>query len=53
MEMGLIEGSKLRVVKFAPTGDPVEIQVNDYFLSLRKEDADHIIVDVEGPQAVD
>lgn len=45
MEMGLIEGSKLRVVKFAPTGDPIEIQVNDYFLSLRREDADRIIVD--------
>jgi ferrous iron transport protein A len=44
MEMGLLEGSRLRVVKFAPTGDPIEIQVNDYFLSLRREEAARIVV---------
>lgn len=53
MEMGLIEGSSLRVVKFAPGGDPIEIQVNDYFLSLRRREADHIIVDVRQPRCVD
>lgn len=44
MEMGLLEGSRLRVVKFAPTGDPIQIQVNDYFLSLRRNEAARIIV---------
>jgi Fe2+ transport system protein FeoA len=44
MEMGLLEGSRLRVVKFAPTGDPIQIQVNDYFLSLRRMEASRIIV---------
>ncbi len=44
MEMGLLEGSRLRVVKFAPSGDPIEIKVNDYFLSLRREEAAHIIL---------
>jgi Fe2+ transport system protein FeoA len=44
MEMGLLEGSRLRVVKFAPGGDPVEIKVNDYFLSLRRSEAARIVV---------
>jgi Fe2+ transport system protein FeoA len=44
MEMGLLEGSRLRVVKFAPGGDPIEIKVNDYFLSLRKSEAARIVV---------
>ena len=44
MEMGLLEGSNLRVVKFGPMGDPIQIQVNDYFLSLRRNEAARIIV---------
>ena len=44
MEMGLLAGSRLRVVKLAPTGDPIQIQVNDYFLSLRRSEAATIIV---------
>lgn len=52
MEMGLLEGSRLRVVKFAPTGDPIQIQINDYFLSLRRNEAAHIVVVVEGPVGV-
>ena len=39
MEMGLIEGSLVRVVKLAANGDPLEIKVNDYFLSLRRREA--------------
>lgn len=38
-EMGLIEGEAVRVVRLAPLGDPLEIEVQDYFLSLRKADA--------------
>ena len=44
MEMGLLEGSHLRVVKFAPSGDPIQIQLNDYFLSLRRHEANHIVI---------
>lgn len=44
MEMGLLEGSRLRVVKFAPTGDPIQIKVNDFFLSIRRADAAGITV---------
>lgn len=53
MEMGLLEGSRLRVVKFAPTGDPIQIQINDYFLSLRRNEAAHIVVVVEGPVEIE
>jgi ferrous iron transport protein A len=38
-EMGLIEGEKVRVLRTAPLGDPLEIEVQDYFLSLRKAEA--------------
>ncbi len=44
MEMGLLEGSRLRVSKFGPSGDPIQIKINDYFLSLRLADAANIIV---------
>lgn len=44
MEMGLLEGSQLRVVKFGPTGDPIQVQVNDYFLSLRRNEAARVVV---------
>jgi len=39
MEMGLTPGALVRVRKIAPLGDPVEIQVRGYALSLRKADA--------------
>ena len=51
MEMGLLEGSRLRVVKFAPTGDPIEIEVNDYFLSLRRNEAAEIVVRDAAPDS--
>jgi Fe2+ transport system protein FeoA len=39
MEMGLFEGSTVKVLRRAPLGDPMEIQVGDYRLSLRREEA--------------
>jgi ferrous iron transport protein A len=44
MEMGLLEGSRIRLVKFGPSGDPIQIQVNDYFLSLRRNEAAKVVV---------
>lgn len=41
-EMGLITGAPVRVVRTAPLGDPLEIELQDYFLSLRKAEA-HLI----------
>jgi len=43
--MGITKGTELCVKKIAPLGDPIEITVRGYELSLRKEDADKIIVE--------
>lgn len=40
MEMGLTKGTEIYVRKVAPLGDPVEITVRGYELSIRKADAD-------------
>ena len=40
MDMGITKGTQIYVLKVAPLGDPVEITVRGYELSLRKEDAD-------------
>ncbi|MCI5568454.1 MAG: FeoA family protein [Candidatus Alectryocaccobium sp.] len=40
MDMGITKGTKIYVRKVAPLGDPVEVTVRGYELSLRKEDAD-------------
>lgn len=42
MDMGITKGVEIYVRKVAPLGDPVEITVRGYELSLRKEDADII-----------
>lgn len=39
MDLGLIKGTPLEVVKVAPLGDPVELTVRGYELSIRKEEA--------------
>lgn len=44
MEMGLLVGSAVQLVRFAPLGDPVEIKVRGYNLTLRKHEAEHILV---------
>lgn len=45
MEMGLIEGTKIQVVRVAPLGDPIEIKVRNYNLILRKNECDKIYVE--------
>lgn len=44
LEMGLLVGTPIELVRFAPLGDPVEIRVRGYNLSLRKHEADQIRV---------
>ena len=46
MEMGLLVGTKVELVRFAPMGDPVEIKVRGYNLTLRKHEAEQIFVRV-------
>lgn len=42
LDMGLIQGTEVTVVKYAPMGDPVEIQIHGYELTIRLEDAKNI-----------
>ena len=44
MEMGLLVGTSVELVRFAPLGDPVEIKVRGYNLTLRKHEAEQIYV---------
>ena len=39
LEMGLVPGTELEVVRLAPLGDPIEVRVRGYLLSIRKENA--------------
>lgn len=39
LEMGLIENTEVKIVRYAPLGDPVEIELLGYHLSLRKAEA--------------
>ncbi len=45
MDMGITKGVEVFVRKVAPLGDPVEVMVRGYELSLRKADAEMIIVE--------
>jgi len=44
LEMGLLVGTPVALVRFAPLGDPVEIKVRGYHLTLRKHEAEQIWV---------
>ncbi|HEY8421963.1 MAG TPA: ferrous iron transport protein A [Thermoclostridium sp.] len=45
MDMGITKGTEIYIRKVAPLGDPVEITVRGYELSLRKADAEIILVE--------
>ncbi len=42
---GLIAGTPVKLVRCAPLGDPLEIQVRGYHLTLRRSEADHVLVE--------
>jgi Fe2+ transport system protein FeoA len=44
LEMGFIRGARLRVEKLAPLGDPMELVIKGYHLSLRREESSCILV---------
>ncbi len=46
IEMGLTAGTEFKVVKVAPFGDPVEIELRGYRLCLRKTESKEILIDV-------
>ncbi len=45
MSMGVIRGTECEVVRVAPLGDPVEIIIKGYSLSLRKDEAESILIE--------
>jgi Fe2+ transport system protein FeoA len=47
MELGLIEGETVTFIKKAPLGDPIEIRILDYNLSIRRSEADSINIVIE------
>ena len=49
MEMGLLPGTHVRVVRVAPLGDPLELRLRDYSLSVRRSEAARITVRAEEP----
>ncbi|HMO64718.1 MAG TPA: FeoA family protein [Verrucomicrobiota bacterium] len=44
MEMGLLVGTAVELVRFAPLGDPVELKIRGYHLTLRRHEAEQILV---------
>ena len=50
MEMGLVTGETILAERVAPMGDPVEFFVKGYHLSLRRDDAQHIEVQMLGEE---
>ena len=46
MDMGVLVGEEVQVLKVAPLGDPLEVKVKGYSLSLRKKEAQGIAVEV-------
>jgi ferrous iron transport protein A len=44
MEMGLLVGTEVELVRFAPLGDPVELKVRGYHLTIRRQEAELILV---------
>jgi ferrous iron transport protein A len=48
-EMGLLAGTRITLVRCAPFGDPIEIKVRGYHLTLRKSEAEHVMVEPQEP----
>tara|TARA_Y100001972_G_C7394678_1_gene205761 strand:+ start:161 stop:430 length:270 start_codon:yes stop_codon:yes gene_type:complete len=46
MEIGLIPGQTVQMIKFAPLGDPIELRVMNYNLVVRKKEASAILVEL-------
>jgi Fe2+ transport system protein FeoA len=47
MDMGLVKGAEIEVERVAPLGDPLEVKIKGYHLSLSKEEAARIFVETE------
>ena len=45
MDLGLIRGTPVEVIRRAPLGDPLEVKLRGFMLTLRRAEAEHITVD--------
>ncbi len=45
LELGLTKGTLCKVVRFAPLGDPLELEIRGYRLSLRKAEAEGVLIE--------
>lgn len=45
LDMGIVKNTEIEVERVAPLGDPIEVKIKGYHLSLRKEEATNIYVD--------
>ena len=45
MDLGLIRGTTVEVIRTAPLGDPLEVRLRGFMLTLRRSEAEHITVD--------
>lgn len=45
MELGILPGTSVELIRFAPLGDPIEIMIRGYHLSLRREEAAKVWVE--------
>lgn len=45
MDLGLIRGTPVEVIRAAPLGDPLEVRVRGFMLTLRRSEAEHITVE--------
>lgn len=46
MDMGVTPGTSIKVIKVAPLGDPIEVNIRGYELSLRKDEAKNIVIEI-------
>ena len=44
MQLGIIEGVEIKVIRVAPSGDPIELDIAGYGLSMRKTDAEIVVI---------
>lgn len=44
LELGVLKGTSVELVRYAPLGDPIEIKIRGYRLSIRKEEANSVLV---------
>ena len=44
LDMGLTKNAEVKIIKIAPLGDPIELEVRGYNLSIRKDDAQNILM---------